>query len=144
MRNIRSALPLGVEDGARGAGFDLKSYTLAMAGAGGSYMCHINIFWLDMQFIAMAGVPVRGEAVDQLALSSHFTDKDGCLFPAMVEVGVQDKSFNPLNHKGALQRISPPEEVFAFVLRMAQDLDGEGDGNRALAKSYRRACLDVP
>ncbi len=58
--------------------------------ANGSYECHINISWLDMQLVAMASVPVRGEAVEHLASSCHFTDKDGHFFPEMIEVAIPE------------------------------------------------------
>ena len=63
-RNITNAMPLTANQGASGAPYDKEACKRAM-GSGGVYHCHINLFWIDPQFIAMAGVPIREEAVNQ-------------------------------------------------------------------------------
>ena len=54
--------------------------------------------------------------------------------------------FNVTAQKGALQRVSPPEDFFAFLLRVNQDLnkkEAHDTPGKDMPKAYRKACLDV-
>ena len=103
----------------------------------GSYTCQINLFWMDLKFIAMAGVPIRTTAIDDLTRTQQ-----GQRLQSVMEIAVDDPAaFNPMDHKGAWRRVSPPEEVFSFLARAARDIT-EGRGDDVL-QSWRRAFLDV-
>ena len=73
----------------------------------------------------MAGVPVRAEAVNE-AVDTLF-GKVPIAFPPCLEVALDyPKTFDAEAHKGALKRVSPPEEFFAFLKRMEKDLKKGG------------------
>eukprot|EP00974_Lingulodinium_polyedra_P093123 9021194-Lingulodinium_polyedra.AAC.1 len=54
----------------------------------GVYHCHIDLFWIDPQFIAMAGVPIREEAVNQAV--DHAFGNGGINFPSTLGVAARD------------------------------------------------------
>ncbi len=136
-KNIRRANPLGTSSGGPGAAFNLEEFREAMAGPARKYECQINLMWIDMTFLAMHGVPIRAQAVDDLINNNrqavpHFSS---------VEVGIEDpKSYDPSQHKGALKRVSPPEEMFALLLKMQADL---ATSTNDYLKQCKRALLDV-
>eukprot|EP00974_Lingulodinium_polyedra_P099867 9674769-Lingulodinium_polyedra.AAC.1 len=53
----------------------------------GTDYCHINLFWIDSQLIAMAGVPIREQAINQ-NIDNLFGEGD-IVFPSQLEVAAQ-------------------------------------------------------
>ena len=144
-RNIDAAMPLTTKEGASGAPYSQQAFKQAMTfGHQAIYTCHINLFWLDPQFIAMTGVPIREEAVNQ-AIDNLFVSSQCIAFPSVLEVAAQDpESFDATAHKGALKRVSPPEEFFAFRVRMEKDLKKASDQlDKDTPRRYRKVVLDV-
>ena len=47
--------------------FDSVSYTQALAGSSQSYTAGINLFWINLQWSATPGVPLRTAAIEQMA-----------------------------------------------------------------------------
>eukprot|EP00974_Lingulodinium_polyedra_P128956 11208174-Lingulodinium_polyedra.AAC.1 len=75
----------------------------------------------------MTGVPIREEAVNQ-AIDNIFASSQCIAFLSVLEVAVQDpETFDATAHKGALKRVSPPEEFFVFLLRVEKDLKKASD-----------------
>ncbi len=137
-KNLAKAKPLGIEGHGSGAAFDLEAYQGAMKN--GQYTCQINLFWLDVTFIAMCGVPLRARAASEWVSSPAFDD---CRFQPVIEVAVvgEASTYNPLEHKGALKRMSPPEQFFGLIMRVHRDIQEEKPTE--VLKRWRKCFLDI-
>ena len=73
-RGIQSAAPLAITDDVADSGsqhpFELIYYTRALASGSQTYTAGINLFWIDLQWSATPGVPLRATAIDQMARST--------------------------------------------------------------------------
>lgn len=98
------------------APFNLQDFRQAMQSRG-EYTCGINSFWQDFLWTPTPGVPIRRNALVRLM---------GTLFktptPVTLHFAVDNDDYNPLEHKGALQRVSPEEVTSAQLLAMARDV----------------------
>ena len=138
-KNMKQRSALGVQHGGTGAAFDKGQYDIAIATCS-TYSCRINLSWLDFRFTAMGGVPIREAAVDELQ-KTIYGASDKVRYPGTIEVAVSEpETFDPEAAKGALLRVSPPEELFAFIFRMAADIERSEDNSH----TYKQACLDIP
>ena len=138
-KKIVAALPTGIGGTAGGAfqdAFKLEHYKAAMAGAACKYQCGINIFWLDFSYSAMPGVPLRQRSIDELR-DQYFAGPSG--FPKTIVIAVDSVQFNPLEHKGSLQRVSPGEIVYALLDAIRRDIDANKDNEYLL--EWRRVLL---
>ena len=127
---IQSADSLGINQ----APFDTRSYEDALKNAC-SYTCGINLFWLDFMWSATPGVPLRASAIEHMSktLFKEPTRMDG------VHIAVTGPEFRPLEHKGALKRVSPEEVTGAIVLAIARDIkNSEPD---AVLQRWRQCVL---
>ncbi len=141
-RAIASADPVGVQGGGTGAAFDLASYQSGMKN-NGEYFAHINLFWVDPTSVAMAGVPIRIKAVDELLASG--VARGQYRFPSTLHIAVDSRDYNPLEHRGALKRVSPPEEFLAYLKRVAAAVKEAHENNRKdELKAYKTGLLDCP
>jgi len=138
-KKIVAALPTGIGGTAGGAfqdAFKLEHYKAAMSGAACKYQCGINIFWLDFSYSAMPGVPLRQRSIDELR-DQYFAGPSG--FPKTIVIAVDSVQFNPLEHKGSLQRVSPGEIVYALLDAIRRDIDANKDNEYLL--EWRRVLL---
>ena len=83
------------------------------------YTTGINIFWHDWNYTATPGIPLRNNAVD--ALFEHYFQTPA-RFPGMLYISVPSPTYAPLEHKGALQSVSPEEIRAAFLFAFARDV----------------------
>ena len=92
--------------------FNLDDFKSAMEG-GGVYRCASNDFWID-PFASMSnGVPMSFNAIDGVMKSSFMEPED---YVGSTVVMIDSPTFNPMEHKGALKRLSPDEIFFAKIL----------------------------
>ena len=112
--------PLGVGEGGSAAVFDLKEFQSGLAN-GGEYVCCGNFGWLDWKYSTAPGVPVLRSAVASYA-DAQFNPKASKFNTLRFMVAVEDPIKNPLEHKGALQAVSPQEEVIAPLFALGQAL----------------------
>ncbi len=104
-----------------------------------TYMCNGNLFWLDLTTSVQHGVPISITAIGEL-INAYFQTPP-TVFPQVVTVGLLD-SANPKSLFGSLQRISPEEIIYAFLLGASRDLVHNPDEERVSA--WRQCCLNVP
>ena len=112
--------PLGVGDGGSAAVFDLEEFRKALEN-GGEYVCCGNFAWLDWKYSTAPGVPVLRSSVASYA-EAQFNPKANRFDTLKYTVAVEDPSMNPLEKKGALQAVSPQEEVIAPLFALGQAL----------------------
>ncbi|CAK0905696.1 unnamed protein product [Prorocentrum cordatum] len=103
------------------AAFDLAEYQTAMK-LHGTYRCGGNELWLDFWFTAQPGVPYNKTSILQLAEKSFFEPKQ---WTGTNVVMVPDLAYNPMEHQGALRRLSPEEVNFARIIGIANAIDRE-------------------
>jgi len=82
------------------------------------YTTGVNIFWHSWNYTATPGLPLRNNAVN--ALVEHF--QTPARFPGMLYISVPSPTYAPLEHKGALQSVSPEEIRAAFLIAFARDI----------------------
>ena len=83
------------------------------------YTAGINIFWHDWKYTATPGVPLRSTAID--TLMEHYFQTPA-RFPGILVISVLSDCCQPLQHKGALQSVSPDEIRAAFLFAIARDI----------------------
>ena len=84
-----------------------------------------DLAWLDFQWSATPGVPVRMAAVLRLRDTAF---KSPCPAPVVHVAVPRDPAYQPHMHKGALKQVSPEEITAAYLLAIARDvLKQEGD-----------------
>ena len=79
--------------------------------------------WVNEMFIALGAtaVPFNRESVRSTTGISFATPQR----LSGLEVAVPDAKFNPLDHRGALRLVSPPEPLHAWWWAVARDVDDE-------------------
>ena len=117
---FRDWKPLGVGDGGSAPVFDFKEFESGMK-YGGEYVCCGNFGWLDWKYSTAPGVPVLRSSVASYA-DAEFNPKANKFNTLRLTVAVEDPGVNPMEHKGALQAVSPQEEVIAPLYALGQAL----------------------
>ena len=99
------------------AAFDADSY----AGVFQStlvFECGGNFFWVDHSKTTHSCVPPNLKGVHMLR------DRDfaqPCRYPGVLKIRVPTKKWNPLEHLGAMQSMSPEEVGLAYMMAMSRD-----------------------
>ena len=139
-KNMVQCEPREISDSAQDTGFqcvfDNDLYMKAIAS--GTYTAGGNLFWLDFRWSATPGVPLRLDAVKDLA-SNLF--KKPTPYPGSLHVAVTP-GFMPLNHKGAWFSMSPEELAHAMVFAMADAVKRES-GNTDYLNAWKRCALST-
>ena len=159
-RGIQEADPLPLGEGGSQAPFKHSDYLLALGGKSevelGSqpllpahtyttyrtYTCAINLAWVDFQWSATPGVPVRIEALRRLRDTAFNIP---CPAPQVhVAVPRDFQNYHPYMHKGALKQVSPEEITAAYILAIARDIyDQQEDYVLSLWLKHLRTCTCV-
>ena len=140
-RNIESELPLQITANKTESGvqtpFDSEACKHALRAQSKMYTCGVNLFWINFLWSPTPGVPLRCSAIETLS-NSKFAEP--CILES-VHVAVLDKDFDPLVHKGSLQRVSPEEITAAMILAIARDI--QADAPDHILKSWRTKVLST-
>ena len=132
--------PRGISDLATDSGFqavfDQEMYAKAIAT--GTYTAGGNLFWLDFRWSATPGVPLRLEAVKDLA-SLLFAEPTP--YPGALHVAVT-ADFVPLNHKGSWKSMSPEEIAHAMLFAVSDAVKNES-GNLEFLNNWKRCMLST-
>ena len=110
-KDIMNVDPLSVDQGGSQAPFDQAIFQQVME-RGGVYTCGINFMWIGHKLRGMSGVPISKRSINMFLQKNRFAEN---VFPTALEVAVDSATYKPLEHKGALVRLTPPEESFAFI-----------------------------
>jgi len=110
-KDIMEANPLPIHEGGSQAPFDQASCEKVLQ-SGGTYTCGINFMWIGHKLRGMAGVPISQRSINMFLQKNRFAENT---FPTVLEIAVDNATYKPLEHKGALVRLTPPEESFAFI-----------------------------
>ena len=117
---FKSALakpPLAIENGGSVEPFSKSSFTAIMT-RDGAYTCGMNVLHLDLRYIPIPGVPIRGSAVER-AQTSKF-GKPSVLSPCpAICLGADE---DPSTMLGALKNQQPEETTIAYVGAIARDI----------------------
>ena len=82
------------------------------------YAAGINIFWHYWNYTATPGIPLRSDAIDSL---EHYFQTPA-RFPGMLYISVPSVTYKPLEHKRALQSVSPEEIRANCLFAFARDI----------------------
>ena len=110
-KDIMEANPLPIHEGGSQAPFDQASCEKVLQ-SGGTYTCGIIFMWIGHKLRRMAGVPISQRSINMFLQKNRFAENT---FPTVLEIAVDNATYKPLEHKGALVRLTPPEESFAFI-----------------------------
>ena len=116
-RGIESEPPSSIDKGGGQRPFSQKDLDTICAEED-SYTCNINLAWIDWNYSATPGIPIRAGAVGQV-VKQVFEKPKGV---PQVEIAMPERDFKPLNHKGALKWVSPEEITSAFLMAVARDI----------------------
>ena len=125
---LKDMKPNGVGEGGSAPAFNLDECQKAL-GTGGEYVCCANLNWLDWKYCTAPGVPVLRSSVASFADAQYGT-KNSKFETLQIVVALDDVKANPLENKGALQAVSPQEEVLAVYFAL-----GTAVKNKTIAKS---------
>ncbi len=115
---IATAEPATIRQGGVPSPFNSEDFCSVLGKDGGSYVCGINLAWLDFTWTATPGIPIRMAAVRQIRDVVFQTPKP----IEQIHVAVPSPNFDVTHHKGALNRVSPEEITSAFILAVARDI----------------------
>jgi hypothetical protein len=132
-----NALPLSIGEGGSQEPFDQDSFKKVME-SGESYTCGINFMWSGHKLRAMAGVPISHRAINVFLTSNRF---ENYKFSSVIEIAADNKEYKPLEHKGALLRLSAPEESFALIWQIKKDIENNVPVEEL--KKWRTCLLNV-
>ena len=136
MENMRYASPLIIGNGGHQEQFQEEHYAKALGSAGskdkcssqGSYACGGVVAWLNEMYAPVAGIPFNYEAVMRMANHNYKSPSNVDTADLRFTVAVPStKSYNPLEHKGALLLADPVEPLHALWFAADQDLSRESD-----------------
>ncbi len=116
---IATAEAATIRQGGGQAPFNKEDFSSALSKDGGSYVCGINLAWLDLTWTATPGIPIRMAAVRQI--SNVVFEKPRPI--EQIHVAVPSRTFDVTQHKGALNRVSPEEITSAFIMAIARDIN---------------------
>ena len=139
-KQIDKELPLKITDASDSgvqSPFDAAACRKDLQTQSASYTCGVNLFWINLLWSPTPGVPLRCSAIESMS-ATRFAKP--CIMDVL-HVAVPDKDYNPLEHKGALLRVSPEEITAAVLLAIARDIeDGVPD---AVLKAWRNTVLST-
>ena len=101
--------------------YDHSSFVTSMARTK-QYACGGNLSWIKMGFTTSPGVPYNQNSILKLK-DFYFQGQEAPpRFPGLIIVAVslQQAQNGMMSEKGAMESVSPPELVHAFVLRLAE------------------------
>ena len=126
--------PLTIAEGGSQAPFKQRDLEQALQTPGASYICGINLAWLNPTCSATPGVPARKSAVDQVATTVFAK-------PTVLEqlhAAVPSVEYKAVDQKGSFMRVSPEEITGAYFLAVARDI-GRGEPTDTLQE--REKCI---
>lgn len=106
--------------------YDQASFLVAMEKTK-QYACGGNLAWCKIGFTTSPGVPFNQNNIDKLK-SFYFGGASAPQrFPGLVVVAVnhQQKKEGMMGERGAMEAVSPPELLHAFVFRLAELIDSK-------------------
>ena len=98
------------------------------------YKCGGNFFWAD-PLATVTQVPLRQTVIFDL-MEHYFKDPGN--FPGAICVAI-GQTQNPMDHKGSLRRVSPPEIQWALIFKLKDEIRLEVSEERL--KEWRRMLL---
>ena len=136
---IQEATPLTLGEGGSQAPYKHSDYLLALGGKevepgclaqwhfcpDRTYTCAINLAWVDFQWSATPGVPVRMAALERLRDTAF---KSPCPAPQVHVAVPKEAEYEPDMHKGGLKQVSPEEITAAYIMAIARDIDNQVEG----------------
>jgi hypothetical protein len=135
--DIMSAAPLGLAEGGKTAVFNLADFNAAMQGDLKRVEAGCNMFWQDLNCDPIVShLPINKQKVASMA-ATRFAEPS---WPGTIVIAVRSGE-NPLERKGALRRLSPPELSHALILAVARDVT-EGKAKNVLER-WRRILLSA-
>jgi hypothetical protein len=105
------------------------------------YQAGSNIFWTDIMSSASRGVPYRPKSILDLMNFNYPLDEDLTFFDGTIIVAVDASDYDIKGNFGALQIVSPEEEVHAAILACSEDILGGASDDRM--KAWRRVFLSA-
>lgn len=142
---ISQMAPVGMEGGKRGPHnlhghqtvLTKESYTQGMTSSQNA-QGGFNLFTLSLLESYTPGIPVNVKAVQDLA-SSRFAAP--VKFPDIIRIAVDDTTYDPWAHLGALVALTPFEVWHGFILAMSRDISvGKGTG---ILRQWLASALSV-
>ncbi len=135
-KKIVEAAPLSISRGGHEEPFSSDSYHPSLKQTG-MYSCSVNLMWLDFKYLAMPGIPIQARAIEEARLQYFRTPS---LYPKVIVISSPSDRFNPMEHKGALERVTPAELTYAMVEAIRLDVDA---GREDCLKAWRNMILTV-
>ena len=120
--------------------YDSESFKTAIREKG-LYKAGGNFWWTLMVGTMHPGVPIRVSAINDLK-THYFTNP--APYPTAVMVAVR-KDEDPMQHKGAMRRVSPPELQWALILAVAEELSAGGfdEASKERLEQWKSVMLSV-
>ena len=102
------------------------------------YKCAGNAMWVDFKWNVNPNMPTTRAAVDEMQHKYFPSPKP---MPHIITIAVPSLTYNPMEHMGELQRVSPNEPGDALLLAIADDVRA-GAGKQRL-EEWQKVILTV-
>ena len=134
-KDMRGSESLSVGKGGSAQAFDLPTYKKAMAQAG-KYSCAGVLAWVNEMWTPLAGVPNNMSRVKILA-ADNYKSPDSSSEDDTFSIAVENATWNPMNHLGALRLAEPCEPLHAMWIAAYRDLaDVKAKNHDQLASAW--------
>lgn len=118
-KDVGQEMPVGLDSKV----FDPDECRKALAKGGpGEYVAVGNIFWLDLMYCTMRGVPAN---VPNIKLMTEHQFKEPKTFNDPLEVALTAANQSVMDSRGTLQSVTPEEKIHAFVWAIHRDIEAQ-------------------
>ena len=135
-KDIMKAEPLSIADGGRCEPYSDDTFKVAFSKGGDVesfmkyYTCGFNFMWINHAKRAMVGVPISSRSVASLVETTRIMTGD----LGVLDVAVANAEDFPSKFRGAIERLTPPEESFALLELIRKDVDANNTDRLAMWK----------
>ena len=112
--------------------YNAKEHEISMKEAG-MHKCGFNMFMLNLSWSATPGVPIVEARVDTL-MEYYFKQPSPIPFDLVIRVPSND--YDPMQHMGGLQCVTPEEVKTAYLKAVVRDKD-----DKDILQEWRRIAL---
>ena len=133
-KDIMQAQPLSITDGGRCEAYSDDTFKAVFSKGGDLenkyYTCGFNFMWINHTKRAMVGVPISSRSVADLVKTTRLMSGD----IGVLDIALDSAEDLPSKFRGAIERLTPPEESYALLELIRRDVDADNTERLAVWK----------
>ena len=130
----RVADPIAIASGGQGSPFSSSEFNKCMKQSR-PYFCAINVGWVNETWTPLPGIPLSKEKVKLLMRPEPYE--------VHLQIAVPSEGFDPTSSKGALQCVSPIEELHGWIWS-THEAYAQHKSEKACMTQWQKASRSMP